>query len=247
MTKKLTPDELIVNYERLTKIAETYFSEDRMKKVSELLNFFEVRASTAPASGNINYHNCYAGGYCEHVLNVIDFALKIKENIWTDPKLDCTEEELVFSAFFHDFGKLGDRDNEYYLPEESQWHIDKMGRLYKINPNIPFMKVPDRTLFLLQDFGIKYTIKEFYGIKLSDGLYDESNKPYYINYGEMSIFTALPHVIHTADLMASKIEGSDIKKINTPKKPRIVKPKIEDIDIKNLKAFDNMFDIVEEE
>jgi len=246
MSKKITADELVVNYEKLIKIAETYFSEDRMKKVSELLNFYEVRMSTAPASGNIGYHNCYVGGYCEHVLNVINFALKIKENIWTGADCNATDEELVFSAFFHDFGKLGDKNHEYYIVEESQWHVEKMGRMYKINPKIPFMKVTDRSLFILQEFGIKYTINEFYGIKLSDGLYDESNKSYYINYGDMSMFTALPHIIHSADLMASKIEGMNVI-VPAPKKYKDRKPKIEEIDTSKSKIFDNLFDITEED
>jgi len=245
-TIKLSEKEILSNYESLIKFAETYFSEDRMKKVSELLNFFEERMSTAPASGNISYHNCYVGGYCKHVLNVIDFALKIKEHIWVEDNFDATDEEIVFSAFFHDLGKLGDREYDYYLLEDSQWHIDKMGRLYKINPKIPFMKVPDRSLFLLQDFGVKYTMKEFYGIKLSDGLYDESNKSYYIRYGDMSIFTSIPYIIHTADLMASKIEGTD-NVIPEVKKYKDRKPKIEEIDVSKTKIFENLFDITEED
>ena len=38
------------------------------------------------------------------------------------------------------------------------------------------MKVPDRGLWLLQHYGVKVTDKEYIGIKLTDGLYDDANK-----------------------------------------------------------------------
>jgi hypothetical protein len=69
------------------------------------------------------------------------------------------------------------------------------------------MSIPDRGLYLLQDFGIKYSINESMGIKLHDGLYDDSNVPYFkASRVESRLRNNLPIVIHHADHMASQIE-----------------------------------------
>ena len=45
------------------------------------------------------------------------------------------------------------------------------------------------------------------GIKCTDGLYDESNKPYFISrMKESKLRINLPYVMHQADLMAARIE-----------------------------------------
>ena len=38
-------------------------------------------------------------------------------------------------------------------------------------------------------------------------MYEESNKPYYVNYNpESALRTNLPYILHQADMMASKVE-----------------------------------------
>ena len=61
-------------------------------------------------------------------------------------------------------------------------HRINRGELYTHNPKLQYMKVPDRGLWLLQHYGIKVTDKEYLGIKLTDGLYDEANKSYLMSY-----------------------------------------------------------------
>jgi len=113
---------------------------------------------------------------------------------------------LVIAALGHDFGKLGDTENEFYIPQTSDWH-KKRGMLYEFNPNIQYMKVPDRALFLFQKYGIELSLNETLGIKLVDGLYDESNKSYLMSYSEEGqLKTCLPNILHQADMMAATIE-----------------------------------------
>ena len=92
-----------------------------------------------------------------------------------------TIEEMHFVALFHDLGKMGQQEGEYYQPNDSQWHIDKLGQIYKFNTDIPAMKIPERSLFLLQQIGCKVSQNEYIGIKIHDGLYDESNKFYFMS------------------------------------------------------------------
>jgi hypothetical protein len=82
------------------------------------------------------------------------------------------------------------------------------------------MLIPDRSLFLLQQRGIRVSLKEWFGIKLHDGLYDESNKPYFITYDKNSrLRSNLPYILHQADSIAAKVEYEQWAK--GVKKPKI--------------------------
>ncbi len=75
------------------------------------------------------------------------------------------------------------------------------------------MTVTDRALWLLQHFGIKMTEKEYIGLRLTDGMYEEANKSYYISYQpERALKTNIPYVLHQADMMATKIEFDEWKR-----------------------------------
>ena len=57
------------------------------------------------------------------------------------------------------------------------------------------MNLNDRTMWLLNHYGIKLTEEEYIGIKLTDGLYDENNKEYYITYNKDNVIkTQLPFI-----------------------------------------------------
>jgi hypothetical protein len=102
---------------------------------------------------------------------------------------------------------MGLDEGEYYKPNDSQWHIDKLGQIYKFNTDIPAMKVAERSLFLLQNWGVRVTLNEHLAISLHDGLYDDSNK-FYLMSGmkETRLRNHLPILIHQADQMAAYIE-----------------------------------------
>jgi hypothetical protein len=142
------------------------------------------------------------------VNRVVDFALKINQ-FWVDngSPVDYTIDELVFVAINHDLGKFGDLDNEQFIQNDSDWHVKNRGEVYKYNPELPYLKTSERSIFTLQQLGIKMTFNEFIAIKLHDGLYEESNKSYYISYSdEYSLKSNLPYIIHQADLTATRIE-----------------------------------------
>jgi hypothetical protein len=133
-----------------------------------------------------------------------------------------TTEELVFSALNHDIGKIGDTENESYIPQTDQWRKDKLGEDYMFNTKVPFASVPDRGLFLLQSHGIFYTFNEMIAIQTHDGLYDEGNKKYLSAYlPEQRPRTCLPFILHQADLMAARIEFERewLPKLKEGKKP----------------------------
>jgi hypothetical protein len=118
-----------------------------------------------------------------------------------------TIEELVFSALNHDLGKMGDEEQDSYIPQTDQWRKDKLGEDYMFNTKVPFASVPDRGLYLLQSHGIQYTFNEMIAIQTHDGLYDKANEKYLANFmPEQKPRTSLPYILHQADLMAARIE-----------------------------------------
>jgi hypothetical protein len=163
----------------------------------------------APASSRAAFHNSFDGGYVDHINRVVQCAIDL-HNLWTlsGAKTSAyTLEELVFSAINHDLGKLGIGGEPRYIPNDSEWHIKNQGANYKPNTKLQFLPVQDNSLFILQSHNIQLSLNEYIGIKIHDGLYDDANKAYLISgQNESKLRSALPLILHQADMMASRIE-----------------------------------------
>ena len=228
-------EELKLNYEKLIEVIETHITGERKEKLIQLYRDHEERIMMMPASGTAHYHNCFIGGYVDHVLRVVNCALAVKK-VWEEfgATINYTEEELVFAALNHDLGKIGTEEAEQYVHNPSDWHRKNQGKLYINNPANAFMTVPDRGLKLLADRGIKVSENEWFAIKLHDGMYEEANKPYYVSWNpDSALRTNIPYVLHQADMMASRIE----KEIMAPSEAPTDKPTKSKSDKKS--AFNN--------
>ena len=206
---KLTAEQIQENWNELMEYVEEFISSPRKEKLLALYEQYAERLMLMPASYKKEYHNAFPGGYVDHILRVVRCALKQAE-LWDSEGADMstfTVEELVFAALNHDLGKIGSEENESYIPQTDQWRKDKLGEDYMFNSKVPFASVPDRGLFILQSHGIQYTFNEMIAIQTHDGLYDEGNKKYLSAYlPEQRPRTALPFILHQADLMAARIE-----------------------------------------
>ena len=195
------------------KLMNTIHDEIKSPRKDLLIKMYETLAEkvlTAPASSHSTRHNCFPGGYIDHVNRVVNCSLELYST-WS--KLgsnisNFTKEELVFAAINHDLGKIGNAKEDYYIPNDSDWHV-KRGQIYKINGKLTFMKVPDRSLFLLQEYGIDVSENEYLSIKLHDGLYSKGNESYLMGgLPEFSLNCDMPILLHHADHLATLIEGN---------------------------------------
>lgn len=212
----LTAEQMLFNLDRLREIISSSFTGERKEKLLRLYSDWGLRIATAPASGKKSYHNCFAGGYVMHVLNVVK-ASTIILDAWETMggDIDFSKEELLFAAINHDLGKIGDEVEDYYVPCQEEW-MKKKGQVYVNNPKLQYMKVADRSLMILANRGISMSDKEYLGIKLHDGLYEDSNKAYFMSYSEdYQLKTLLPYILHQADLLSSKVEPALEKKLMT--------------------------------
>ena len=205
----LTAEQIQDNWNELLSYIEEYISEPRKDKLLEFYEQYAERLMLMPAAHKKEYHNAFPGGYVEHVLRVIRCAIK-QAQLWKSEGCDMstfTTEELVFSALNHDLGKMGDENEESYIPQTDNWRREKLGEDYMFNTKVPFSSVPDRGLFMLQSHGIQYTFNEMVAIQTHDGLYDKANEKYLMSYmPEQKPRTSLPFILHQADLMAARIE-----------------------------------------
>jgi len=221
--KNFTAEELQQNFTKLVTYIDQHITGARKEQLKRLYEEHAERIMLMPASGTEHYHNCFAGGYVDHVIRVIEGALSIK-TVWESfgSSINFTDEELVFAALNHDLGKIGSEESEMYILNDSEWHRKNQGKIYKNNPANSFMTVPDRSLKLLADRGIRVSENEWFGIKLHDGMYDEGNKHYYISYDVNSrLRTSLPYILHQADQMAARVEYEAWASENTGEpKPR---------------------------
>ena len=126
------PQTTEVDFERAMKLVGL-MPAGRRELVQEMLegpvglSFF-----TAPASSKREYHECRPGGLIRHSLNVVKNLKKIVDTFCPN----CFEAHLLaFVGLFHDLGKASDGEHEYYIPNSSQWHIEK-GMLYEVNKKL---------------------------------------------------------------------------------------------------------------
>jgi len=204
----LTAEQIQKNYDKHLKIINHYLETNRAVQCHNMIKHMEDTYVMAPASGKTWYHNAFAGGYVDHVNRVVEFAIA-QHNLYEKMggTVDYTQEQLVFAALFHDLGKIGDGDRPNYIPQTDKWRQDKLSEMYTYNPDLDFMLIPDRSLFILQKFGVKVDQKEFLGIRCHDGVFDKANEAYFFSNVESSRQkTALVSVLHTADFLASKVE-----------------------------------------
>lgn len=208
MSYELTAEQIQDNWFRFQDNIGKYISGERGDKLLDMYKRMEDHIVLAPAAITKSNHNCIPGGYVDHINRVLDAAFQLKV-IWEafNAKSDFTDEELAFVCINHDLGKLGLPNTPGTFPNDNDWEVQKLGRMYKYNTVLPFSTVPDRTLFILQSEGISISQNEYLGIKLHDGLYDESNKAYLISYQpESRLRNYLPLLVHQADMLSARVE-----------------------------------------
>ena len=105
--KNYTAEQLSKNYDKFIDALKKVFKGERLTNLLHMYSEKELgqELAIAPASGRLQFHSAYAGGYIDHVLNVARNAFKLKK-VYEEGgvKVDFTDEELLFAAFHHDLG-----------------------------------------------------------------------------------------------------------------------------------------------
>lgn len=189
----LTAEQIQENFNKYRSLCEKIV--DRSPAALAMVDGLGERLAVCPASGKKDYHRCTPGGLVEHSLRVLQNAMTLSRAFgWQIPR-----SSLIIGALFHDLGKVGNHESDYYIPAEG-WRAEKLGELYTYNKEIQYMTVPLRGLFLCQHYGLKLTEAETLAIFLNDGQYAPENAPYKLKE------PMLADVVHMSDLIATKQE-----------------------------------------
>ena len=124
---KLSAEQIQSNWDIFIGNINTHITGDRKEKLLNFYNKFSERLILMPAAHKKEYHNAFPGGYVDHVNRVVRCALKQYE-LWKSEEVDVTTftvEELIFSAINHDLGKMGDEEQDSYIPQTDKWRKDK--------------------------------------------------------------------------------------------------------------------------
>lgn len=194
----LTPEEIDQNWKKFRSLCEKTGS--RAAALSEMLDDLDERLCLAPASAKLDYHGAFPGGLVDHSLRVLNNLVVLNNAYgWKLPK-----DSMIIGALFHDIGKVGmpgrSDENNFYLPQTDSWRAEKLGEEYKYNDELPYLSTPDRSLFLMQHYGIPLTVDEFLAVKLNDGFKPEENKKYCLK------IRPLVYGIQTADYISTMEE-----------------------------------------
>jgi hypothetical protein len=253
--KQLTEKQILGNWTKLRDIITSTFEGDRLENLNKMYDHFEDRMCMTPASGKEHFHYAHVGGYIEHVLHIIDYSKQLK-GVWegNGATINFTDEELIFAAMHHDLGKVGDLEHDYYVPNESEWHRKNQGAIYTHNKELQHMTVTDRAIFLLGHFKVPMSENEYIGLRLTDGMYEEANKAYYIAYQpERQLRSNIAYILHQADMMATHIEYDEWKRseeqedvkvqgrVDNIKKAVTMKETSEQLNKKSKDLFDELF------
>jgi len=190
----LTPEEIAANFDKFRSLCERL--GERSPAALRLVDHLGERLALCPASGRKDFHQAIPGGLVDHSLRVLGNAMKLSKAFgWDLPK-----DSLIIGCLFHDLGKVGDVDDDYYVPQTSDWHREKLGEMYTHNKKIKYMTVPHRGVWLCQHFGLTLTQDEWLSIMLNDGWVLQENKAYCLKESD------LVHVVMTADYISTKQE-----------------------------------------
>jgi hypothetical protein len=187
----------------------------KLEDCASILDVMDVLSDfilTAPASSKFAFHNAYPGGWLDHTLtvhdNLMDLIDMYEQKGGTN---NINRESASKCALLHDFGKLGDGVESFYLPETQQKWLD-MGYLYKRNPKFSMFTTNDMTMYLLQRVGITLTMEEIVAIKCTDGMYDKENEKYLMSKNPFAFDNNLPYLLHWADHMATLTEKDEARR-----------------------------------
>ena len=190
MTDDIDFEKLQSNWGMFEKLCGRLSNDNLNNLVSEL----GEKACMCPASTRLDQYGAYPGGMVEHVLKVTSTMRTLNTSL----EYDLPTASILKVGLLHDFGKVGNLDTRYFVEQDSSWHREKLGQMFKYNEDLNKMSVSHRTLWLLQHFGVELTSDEWLAIQLAQGSHFEENR-FYVGH-EPTLAVLLQHakavVIH---------------------------------------------------
>lgn len=151
-------DTIQKNWETFCNLAENGAGNERSEAIATLLDELGERLAACPSTTKTEF-----GTLIDFNIKTLKACISINKKF----KLGLTNESMTLCCLFRNLGLVGDLENDLFIVED-KWHQDR-GMLFKYNNNMQFMQPYDRTVWLLQHFGVKLTQDEFLAFITSSG------------------------------------------------------------------------------
>jgi 23S rRNA maturation-related 3'-5' exoribonuclease YhaM len=202
LSDKAIADGVEKRFEYLTKIVDSIGDETRREGLKKLIADFGVRFCMSPASAKLSHHHAYYGGLYDHSIEVMK-SLKILCDNYAQDKY--SRDSIITIAMFHDLGKIGDDTEDYWVENQSEWHVKKLGQIYEKNPKCIHVYHSIRSVQYLERYGVVLTPEETQAIVYHDGQYVPLGED--VKHQE----TTLCVLLHFADALQVHLEKFKIK------------------------------------
>lgn len=131
----------------------------------ELIEMLGTELHTCPASPNSNQNNCFDNGLVSHLLMIANYAVKLNGIL---PIANQYPVETVLRvALLSEIGKVG-----MFILSNDSWKI-KIGKLYDYTENRACLRVGQRSIYYLNQAGVKLTETEYSAIMHNDSSQDD--------------------------------------------------------------------------
>jgi hypothetical protein len=167
----MNAENLIEQFEKYCNILKRVTSDDAVERLVEALG---ERLVLAPRGLTLE-DGGLPGNLINFSLRVAGAAKTMCENFqFEDPK------SMVKVALLHELGKVGalEHGSDLYIEQDSDWHREKLGQMFKYNDACPKMNVAHRTLWILSALGFDLSREEWMAINISQGLHLQENQFY---------------------------------------------------------------------
>ena len=127
------------------------------EQIDAMLEKIGQRLCLSPANPNDKQYGCYPGGIVVTSTKLAK-AMQALNEFHGNP-VDIKSVYKV--GLLHDIGRIGTLSDDWLLPQDSDWHREKLGNLFKVNADLPNMSILHRTMLLLNQFQVTLTEEEF--------------------------------------------------------------------------------------
>ena len=127
------------------------------ENIDAMLDKLGQRLCLSPANPNNKQYGCYPGGI---VVTSTKLAKAMQAlNEFHGSPVDIKAVYKI--GLLHDIGRLGTLSDDWLLPQDSDWHREKLGNEFKVNTDLPNMSHLHRTMLILNQFQVKLSEEEF--------------------------------------------------------------------------------------
>jgi len=119
------------------------------------------RFAVAPAATKTEFAGAYGGGLVKTSLQVLKAMIQANEALGTN----VSSDDLILAGLFFHIGKIGSADKEYYIVQESEWHRNNLGQMFKVNDELGDILPPNiRSIWWLNNAGVPLSEDVIYAI-----------------------------------------------------------------------------------